>query len=162
MSYIVYMHENKINGKKYIGMTKRSLKKRSNNGKGYKGCDKFYRAIEKYGWNNFTHKILYKNLTKEEAELKEQELIKLYNTQVNGYNIANGGKANSVTQETIEKARKTREDNQRIVILTLPSGATRKYANVAEAAEKLKLDKKYIRGCCDGTIPTNKLDFRYY
>jgi hypothetical protein len=155
------MHENKENGKKYIGITQQSLKKRSNNGKGYTGCTKFYNAIQKYGWENFKHKILFKGLTKEEAELKEQELIKEYNTQIDGYNIANGGKVNSITEETKNKMVRSHMVRQFKVVLRFPNGSARVFENLDEAAEKTKLDKKYIRGCCEGTIPTNKLDFKF-
>lgn len=155
------MHENKINNKKYIGITSKTLKQRSNNGKGYKGCTKFYNAIEKYGWKNFRHKILYRGLTKEEAEEKEQELIKEYNTQVEGYNIANGGSVNSMTEETRDKISKSRRDNTRRIVLTFPNGSTRIFENVDEAVKVMKIDKKYIKGCCDGSIPTKKLDLKY-
>ena len=162
MSYIVYMHENKINSKKYIGITKTSIKKRSNNGEGYKGCTKFYKAIKKYGWKNFKHKILFKGLIKEEAEIKEQELIKLYNTQTEGYNIANGGSVNSITDEIKDKISKSNRNNGRPVILTLPNGSTRLYDNVEEASKALKVDKKTIRGWCDGSIPTFKINLTYF
>ena len=90
--FIVYMHENKKNHKKYIGITCQKPTQRWRGGKGYKiGAIKS--AIDKYGWNNFEHKILYEGLTKEEACLKEQELIKKYNTMEKkyGYNMCEGG-----------------------------------------------------------------------
>ena len=43
------------------------------NGRNYKSSPHFYSAIQKYGWDNFEHNILFTNLTKEEACLKEQE-----------------------------------------------------------------------------------------
>ena len=162
MSYIVYEHTNKINKKKYIGITSTSLKKRSMNGEGYKGCEKFYNAIKKYGWNNFTHKILYKNLTKEQAELKEQQLIKKFNTQLYGYNISEGGFAPNMTQETKDKISKSHYDNhRRKVVVYLPSGKYRLYENIENAAKVMKIDKKIIKGWCDGTIPTTKLKCYY-
>lgn len=161
MSYIVYMHENKVNGKKYIGMTSRPLKQRSNGGEGYKGCTKFYNAIQKYGWDNFRHIILYKNLTKEEAEFREQQLIKSHNTQTKGYNIANGGCVNAITEETKEKISKSHSQNHNKVFLTLPNGKIIIFDNLDEASKKTRLDKKYIRGCCEGTIPTSKIDFSF-
>lgn len=52
--WIVYMHKNKINNKVYIGQTHRTLEERSQaHGTGYKKCLLFWRAIEKYGWDNF-------------------------------------------------------------------------------------------------------------
>lgn len=162
MSYIVYEHTNKINNKKYIGITSCSLKRRSKNGEGYKGCEKFYNAIQKYGWNNFYHKILFRNLSKKEAELKEQQLIKEYNTQIDGYNIAEGGFAPTMTQETKNKISKSHYDNhRRKVVVYLPSGKHRVYDSVEIAASVMKVDKKIIKGWCDGTIPTSKIECHY-
>lgn len=92
-TFCVYMHTNKINDKKYIGITCRNPKLRWQNGKGYINNEYFYRAILKYGWDNFEHDILYRNLTKEQACLLEVELIKQYHTQYPkyGYNITAGG-----------------------------------------------------------------------
>ena len=80
-------------GKKYIGITGQSIERRWGNGNGYKNCISFYRAIEKYGWDNIEHIVLYSGLSKENAETKEIELIKKYNTTDSryGYNIENGG-----------------------------------------------------------------------
>lgn len=91
----VYIHINKINNKKYIGITSENdPNKRWKNGLGYKK-QIFYNAIQKYGWNNFQHKILYQNLTEIEAKQKEIELIAFYKTNNNlyGYNQTCGGDA---------------------------------------------------------------------
>lgn len=104
--YIVYMHKNKINGKVYIGITCLSLNDRWRNGRGYKSCKLFYKAILKYGWDNFEHLILYKNLNKEEAEKTEIKLIKQYNSNNKnyGYNICSGG--NGTPQHKMSKESK--------------------------------------------------------
>lgn len=87
------MHENKVNKKKYIGMTGKKPEARWQNGENYKTCIAFRRAIEKYGWDGFDHVVLYTGLTREEACAKEQELIAKYQTTNPefGYNICAGG-----------------------------------------------------------------------
>lgn len=91
-NYTVYMHICP-NNKKYIGITCKKPKYRWGNGKGYKNNDHFYKAIQKYGWENIKHIILFEELTKEEAEQKEIEFIAKYNTtnREYGYNNENGG-----------------------------------------------------------------------
>lgn len=64
-------------------------------GKGYKLQPKFYNAIQKYGWDNFQHDILYTDLNKENALKIESELIKKYNTIENGYNVSSYGNIES-------------------------------------------------------------------
>lgn len=90
--YKVYMHITPDN-KKYIGVTKNSLKRRWGNGSGYKRQQLFYEAIKKYGWSNIKHIILYDNLTEEEASKKERELISFFNTNdiKQGFNCTHGG-----------------------------------------------------------------------
>lgn len=104
-SFTVYAHVNKINGKMYVGITKRKVEERWHNGKGYKNCIAFNNAIKKYGWNNFDHEIIASNLTEEEACNMEKTLIKGFNLQNSnyGYNINNGGKKASLSEETKKK-----------------------------------------------------------
>lgn len=92
-SYTVYIHKNKINGKRYIGITSQTVNNRWRNGKGYERQTYFYNAIQKYGWDNFYHYIIITDITKEKASNLEIKLIKYYNSQnpKYGYNIAKGG-----------------------------------------------------------------------
>lgn len=104
--YTVYQHKNKINGKIYIGITSRIPEDRwGKDGRCYKSSPHFYSAIQKYGWDNFEHNILFTNLTKEEACLKEQELIKFFNSMDRnfGYNSTSGGEFFTMNEETKQK-----------------------------------------------------------
>lgn len=90
------MHINKINQKRYIGLTGKEPSERwGKNGSGYRYNKQpaFNRAIEKYGWDNFEHIILQEGLSKDDACTKEIEYIEEYRTQDPqfGYNIQPGG-----------------------------------------------------------------------
>ena len=89
----VYAHFNKLNNKAYIGITKRNPKYRFRNGKGYYANKHFTSAIEKYGWDGFTHEILADHLTLEQASEIERAVIGVLNTtdRAYGYNIRSGG-----------------------------------------------------------------------
>lgn len=102
--WCVYIHTNKINNKVYIGQTCLSLEERSDHGKGYQNCRYFYNAIQKYGWHNFAHEILYENLTLEEANAIEEKMIKYYDSTnpTKGYNLRPGGQNSTHSEETKE------------------------------------------------------------
>lgn len=103
-NYKVYIHIFP-NNKVYIGMTCQEPKERWKRGKAYKENRHLYNAINKYGWDNIEHKILFDNLEKEEAEQKEINLIKAYKANDNqyGYNIEYGGCHNGKTSEQTKK-----------------------------------------------------------
>ena len=108
-NYTVYVHITPSN-KRYIGITGTSIQKRfGKNGAGYKTSKYFWRAIQKYGWDNIQHIILFENLTKEDACKKEQELIAQYksNNSQFGYNCSAGGEGGGygviVSEETRHK-----------------------------------------------------------
>lgn len=84
------------NGKVYIGITKQGLKERWGGGKNYHKGTKVRNAIDKYGWENIKHEVLYTGLSKEEAEKKEIQMIEKYKScQIAyGYNHATGGGVN--------------------------------------------------------------------
>ena len=113
--YTVYQHKNKINGKSYIGITMQKPEQRWGiNGNNYKSSPHFYAAIIKYGWDNFDHIILFTNLTREEACLKEQEFIEKYNTMNRkfGYNSTSGGESFVMNEETKQKISKALMGNK--------------------------------------------------
>ena len=108
--YTVYKHTCP-NGKVYIGITSLDVKTRwGRNGALYKNM-LFGKAIEKYGWDNIKHEILFSGLTEKEASEKEAELISYYksNDRKFGYNIADGGLIHRHTLQTREKMSKSRK-----------------------------------------------------
>ena len=113
----VYVHivPKEISGhewdKYYVGITSRKPEVRWQNGNGYSKQQLFYRAIQKYGWENIEHQIISEHLTKTEALDFEKMLIKTLksNDRKYGYNITSGGEGSSgyiKSQETIEKIKK--------------------------------------------------------
>lgn len=127
LTYYVYVHTNKINDKKYIGITCQKPEARW----GVGGSRYLYRdirynsvfaaAIRKYGWENFTHEILFEGLTEAEAKVKEKELIAYYRTYIGfenckGYNMTLGGdgaalyKTDEERQAAIKASRKKCRD----------------------------------------------------
>lgn len=115
-TYFLYMHINKINNKKYIGIThQKSPELRWGiNGRNYSSSPYFYQAILKYGWNNFEHIIIEEGLSKEQACQSEIDLIKKYNTQnkLFGYNILEGGNAPGIPKEIRNKISKRLKGNK--------------------------------------------------
>lgn len=112
-NYVVYVHINKINNKMYFGITCQNTDTRWKNGHGYKkGNPYFWNAICKYGWENFYHIVLFKDLSKELANIIESELVKIYNTtdKKYGYNLMNGGNSNRHTEYTKRKIKENHAD----------------------------------------------------
>lgn len=102
-NYVLYVHITP-NEKKYYGITKLKPEYRWNNGKGYQTNQYFTRAINKYGWDNIKHEILFDDLTEYEAKELEQYFIQWYDTANSkyGYNITLGGESSSGAKRSEE------------------------------------------------------------
>lgn len=156
-NYTVYMHTVIPTGKKCVGITKKDPERRWGKGGGaYTKTQYFAKAIAKYGWDNITHEILFTGLTKEEAELKEIELISKYDltNHTNGYNIAKGGsgtlgvKASEETRKRLSISHKNGKRPRAIPVICLDTGVW--YSSIGEAAEKTGASKGGIRNCLSG------------
>lgn len=167
-TYCVYKHTCIKNGKIYIGITRTTPKRRWINGSGYKHNKYFYRAIKKYGWNEgFTHEILFKNLSKEDAEKEEQYLIAFYksNQKEYGYNLQSGGSVNYILSDEgrqhISNAKKgnkinfnyskAKEKRTPIVQLTLEGKFLKFWDGVAEVEEQFGHSCSSISKCLKRT-----------
>jgi group I intron endonuclease len=112
MGYI-YLIENKINMKKYIGQTiQKDIKDRWNSHKNlkHKTVGKIlFNAYNKYGIDNFNYKIICICFD-EDTNKYEEEYIKKYDTiYPNGYNLLPGGnnkKHNEYTKKIISESLK--------------------------------------------------------
>ena len=96
--HIIYAHINKSNGKIYIGQSCNDVDTRAgSNGTKYTGCTYFWKAIQKYGWDNFEHIVLVDKLTQAEADVIEKELIIKYDSAnpKYGYNSKIGSICNN-------------------------------------------------------------------
>lgn len=149
MKYIIYMHKLKIDGRTYIGATCQNPKKRWQRGLGYAHSKRFKEAIDKYGWDNFEHIILFENLTKEEAEQKEIEMIKKYksNNIKYGFNIYEGGFHSPITEVQKEIISKTHKNKivSKETIEKINATKRRRYKEIGLTEKEKERYKKRIK-----------------
>ena len=108
MSYgIIYKATNKVNGKVYIGQTKKTLRTRmkehfaqANKDTARKGY--FQRALKRYGENGFSWDVIDTADSAEELNEKEEDWIIHYGSYGdNGYNLTPGGNQSSMKGQTV-------------------------------------------------------------
>lgn len=147
--FIVYKYTSPSGGI-YIGQTCKSLDDRAGkNGYNYlikdKNSGKYLQpgianAIIKYGWDNIQKEILFKNLTLDQANAIEIQLIEKYKQGGKCYNIANGGSGVTGTRD------------RKIKQYKLSGEFIKEWNSIKEAAEFLNNSKAQsnISACCAG------------
>lgn len=92
---IVYKITNKINGKMYVGQSKKSAEDRFQRHikAAKKKCNRYlYDAMNHYGYDNFVIEVIESDIEKERIDEREIFWIKELSTLIpNGYNMTKGG-----------------------------------------------------------------------
>lgn len=181
---VVYIYTNKVNNKKYCGITCRPLRVRS----GFKGrnyinsnpTSKFAHAIIKYGWDSFTPSILYHDLTRSQACNMECQVIRELNLLDDryGYNLTTGGDDNVISDKSVHygkdngmygkgyKLSNGKNGRARQTKLILQDGITKYFNTQKECREYINVGKDLFRSIRDYgkpfefSIMTNKSKIR--
>lgn len=141
----IYKFENKINHKIYIGQANnlsQRYKKHKNNINDISHQEIFYRALRKYGWDNFEYEILEEFYDYDKERLNKLEIyyIKKYNSlNPNGYNMTKGGHFSS--------------ENIKVPIrqYSLEGKFLKEYESISEIIRQLNLSTtSEIILCCKG------------
>lgn len=91
----------------YVGQTHNIKERWRGNGKNYFTSVKFFNAIRKYGWDNFTHRVVRSHLSRQEADTLERNLINELDTIRNGYNLMEGGSKGNLSEDSLRKMSKS-------------------------------------------------------
>jgi len=166
----VYCWTNKINNKKYIGVSVNIYKrwkqhiKLSKDGKNRK----FYDAVRKYGEENFKKEILeeFKIFDKKKMKEREDHYINLYDSLKNGYNtelgyntITDHPNIEEIKNKISQKAKRRRWVNNGVTQLTTDIDNINEYINNGWKLGRLKFSGKHIKSLSDshkGHSPTKE------
>lgn len=151
----IYMIINKIDNKKYIGLSK-NLEKRhdthlSDLRRNCHANSKLQYAWNKYGGDNFDFQTIEKCEENEMSE-KEKYYIRKYNTtdKKYGYNLTTGGECGyEYTEDVIENMRLVQESKP-ILQIDLNGQIINRWHGFREAAAKLNITLSNIQFCCTG------------
>lgn len=95
MKGVIYLVENKINGKKYVGqcITQLNYRKTKHFSAAFKFNSplRFHQALRKYGKRNFKWKVIEDNINVDYLDDREIFWIDFYDTLKSGYNMTSGG-----------------------------------------------------------------------
>jgi group I intron endonuclease len=109
----IYLISNNFDDKKWVGQTWGSIKRRFWRHCNEEGCPKLYRAIQKYGKDNFKIEAFLSVWLQEEADYYEEYFITLYDSINNGYNLLPGGGNHRHSPETGAKISKSNTGKKR-------------------------------------------------
>ncbi len=103
--YTIYKSVNTKTGKVYIGFdSKWPNRLRIHKSTSKNQDSKFYRAIRKYGWDNFEWSVIYQSKDKQHTlKTMETYFITEYNSMKNGYNSTLGGDGTLGRKRTTEE-----------------------------------------------------------
>ena len=158
MSYWVYVHTCKANGKRYVGITTASRPElRWKEGRGYEN-QLFGKAVRKHGWNNFQHEA-WELTCESEMYYAEKYLIAYYHTTENefGYNHSSGGECRHLGCKHSEESKKKMSEAHKKI--WLDPGYRKKFSEVRkgkslgeehrkhciEAAKKKAKNPEYLK-----------------
>lgn len=155
--YLIYKHTSP-SGKSYIGQTNDYDRRCRDHQQPSSRCVKFRAAINKYGWDNFTHEILEESLTLLLANEQEEYWINFYDCVNSGYNLLNGGLNRTHAEETKVKFRLRRHSELTIEKIKNKSPRSKpiiiydiQYQSINEAAKTLGMQSSVIwRGLKSG------------
>lgn len=157
-NYLIYDHISP-SGKHYVGQTC------TNNRWGYEGHNylrkkngkyinsAFAPAINKYGWDNFEHKILFTGLTKLDADMIERDLIFYYKKLGKSYNITEGGEGVMQGRKHTEASKKKMIDSankraKKVNQYSLDGTFIREWISISEAGKTTGINIQNISKCC--------------
>lgn len=105
MTYFIYVIENLIDGKMYVGKTTRLGKREKEHASAATRCRLLEKAVRKYGWENFDFCIIECCPSVDEMNNRECFWIEALDTLVpGGYNLTKGGEGGGVpSEETRER-----------------------------------------------------------
>ena len=171
LRWSVYIHTNKTNGKRYIGITSSKPSIRWQNGHHYNGCRYFKFAIDKYGWDGFDHQIIISGISRAFAETIERGMIEYYKTNDSrfGYNIQPGWiSAGGLSEEGLQSIRECNtginaKNRKPVVVFDLNGKKVAEFCCIAEAQKFLNARSLYNHvydrhGTCHGHIVRLKSD----
>lgn len=175
MLLIVYKVTNLINGKCYVGQTKRTLNERWYGHCTKAGCTALHNAILKYGKENFSIEVIDTAVNESELNSKEKYWISELNTlSPNGYNLKTGGDRSELVEDSIDKIRTTVKSlwdegaytapwKRMVCQYSLDGTLIETWDSIREAAKHLGITDKHISSVCKGDRRTSGgFMWRYY
>ena len=155
----IYKITNKVNGKSYIGQTRKTVEERFNqhvrdamNGHGFY----IQNAIRKYGVENFSVEVLATAEDIDELNRLEEYYIRKFNTVDLGYNLSYGGYSNTMdckkTKDHHDNIMRSDDVRSRISATLKKrikeSGRTQEYAeNLRKGFQSYKNSEKFKQDC---------------
>ncbi len=141
---VIYLLQNKITKDVYIGQThnfkNRMCKYRSLN---CRGQPKLYNAIAKYGFDNFEIYVLQNCNNQSELHEYEKYYIKLYKSNIYGYNCSEGGE-NTTKGHKYSRPNFTNEHRKNMSLAHLGKASRPSGFNLTQDhKEKLKQSNQY-------------------
>lgn len=167
MQMYIYKITCKENNKVYIGQTTESIQTRFKRHMGYQKNEsdtKFYRAVRKYGCDNFTIELIDTATSRQELDELEVYWIRFYDAINSGYNTALGKRGgdtlsmNPNLESIKQKISKTKlggnnPNATKIKLINVQTGGEEFFASMIECQRAYNIPRHdIIRRRCLGTI----------